>query len=172
MKCLVCVLTVGMFLSSLPGSVLSQTNKGTGYGVKLCGRDFIRAIIYTCGGSRWRRLSDDQDYVPSQTAADKDTESMKTFQDMFANDGFQKPDLPFGQQPLKDTPYNDGEFGQQIPNALSQYIQQNEEGIEKNQEVENFPWAKSLRRKRQEPLGLAVMCCKWGCTKNEIRALC
>ncbi|XP_036411331.1 insulin-like 5a [Megalops cyprinoides] len=24
--------------------------------IKLCGREFIRAIVYTCGGSRWRRL--------------------------------------------------------------------------------------------------------------------
>ncbi|KAK6484544.1 insulin-like 5a [Huso huso] len=29
--------------------------------VKLCGREFIRAVIYTCGGSRWRRLLDEQD---------------------------------------------------------------------------------------------------------------
>lgn len=27
--------------------------------VKLCGRDFVRAIVFICGGSRWRRhLSD------------------------------------------------------------------------------------------------------------------
>uniref|UniRef100_A0A671PU92 Relaxin-3-like n=1 Tax=Sinocyclocheilus anshuiensis TaxID=1608454 RepID=A0A671PU92_9TELE len=25
------------------------------FGVKLCGREFIRAVIFTCGGSRWRR---------------------------------------------------------------------------------------------------------------------
>ncbi|XP_026567347.1 relaxin-3 [Pseudonaja textilis] len=25
------------------------------YGVKLCGREFIRAVIFTCGGSRWKR---------------------------------------------------------------------------------------------------------------------
>lgn len=25
------------------------------YVVKLCGREFIRAVIFTCGGSRWRR---------------------------------------------------------------------------------------------------------------------
>ncbi|KAK7880750.1 hypothetical protein WMY93_032611 [Mugilogobius chulae] len=23
--------------------------------VKLCGREFLRAVVYTCGGSRWRR---------------------------------------------------------------------------------------------------------------------
>ncbi|XP_048347067.1 relaxin-3 [Sphaerodactylus townsendi] len=28
------------------------------YSVKLCGREFIRAVIFTCGGSRWRRSGD------------------------------------------------------------------------------------------------------------------
>lgn len=28
------------------------------YGVKLCGREFIRAVIFTCGGSRWRRSTE------------------------------------------------------------------------------------------------------------------
>uniref|UniRef100_A0A8D0E2W8 Insulin like 5 n=1 Tax=Salvator merianae TaxID=96440 RepID=A0A8D0E2W8_SALMN len=28
--------------------------------VKLCGREFVRAVVFTCGGSRWRRqLSED-----------------------------------------------------------------------------------------------------------------
>ncbi|KAI2663583.1 Relaxin-3 [Labeo rohita] len=29
--------------------------------VKLCGREFIRAVVYTCGGSRWRRFISPQD---------------------------------------------------------------------------------------------------------------
>ncbi|XP_004688749.1 PREDICTED: relaxin-3 [Condylura cristata] len=29
--------------------------RATPYGVKLCGREFIRAVIFTCGGSRWKR---------------------------------------------------------------------------------------------------------------------
>lgn len=24
-------------------------------GLRLCGREFFRAVVYTCGGSRWRR---------------------------------------------------------------------------------------------------------------------
>lgn len=39
-----------------PGSAL-PAGEGDGYGVKLCGREFIRAVIFTCGGSRWKRLS-------------------------------------------------------------------------------------------------------------------
>ncbi|KFZ65870.1 Relaxin-3, partial [Antrostomus carolinensis] len=29
--------------------------RGEGNTVKLCGRDFVRAVVFTCGGSRWRR---------------------------------------------------------------------------------------------------------------------
>lgn len=38
----------------------TQCNEGHSsfYGVKLCGREFIRAVIFTCGGSRWRRSGD------------------------------------------------------------------------------------------------------------------
>ncbi|XP_069008982.1 insulin-like peptide INSL5 [Embiotoca jacksoni] len=34
--------------------------------VKLCGREFLRAVVYTCGGSRWRRFlsESDMDGVP------------------------------------------------------------------------------------------------------------
>ncbi|KFV46078.1 Relaxin-3, partial [Gavia stellata] len=33
----------------------AHEGKGEGNTVKLCGRDFIRAVIFTCGGSRWKR---------------------------------------------------------------------------------------------------------------------
>lgn len=40
----------------LPGQLgLSTEARAAPYGVKLCGREFIRAVIFTCGGSRWRR---------------------------------------------------------------------------------------------------------------------
>ncbi|KAM9761612.1 insulin-like peptide INSL5 [Menidia menidia] len=29
--------------------------------VKLCGREFLRAVVYTCGGSRWRRFFSEPD---------------------------------------------------------------------------------------------------------------
>ncbi|NP_001116338.1 insulin-like peptide INSL5 precursor [Takifugu rubripes] len=37
--------------------------------VKLCGREFLRAVVYTCGGSRWRRFL-------SETDMDADGETM------------------------------------------------------------------------------------------------
>lgn len=37
------------------GLWLEAEAQGAPYGVKLCGREFIRAVIFICGGSRWRR---------------------------------------------------------------------------------------------------------------------
>lgn len=37
------------------GLWLEAEARAAPYGVKLCGREFIRAVIFTCGGSRWRR---------------------------------------------------------------------------------------------------------------------
>ncbi|KAB0397907.1 hypothetical protein E2I00_014529, partial [Balaenoptera physalus] len=38
----------------LAGELWTETQAAP-YRVKLCGREFIRAVIFTCGGSRWRR---------------------------------------------------------------------------------------------------------------------
>ncbi|XP_037642565.1 relaxin-3-like [Sebastes umbrosus] len=35
-----------------------QTQDNT---LKLCGRAFVRAVVYTCGGSRWRRLMGEEE---------------------------------------------------------------------------------------------------------------
>lgn len=40
--------------------------------VKLCGREFLRAVVYTCGGSRWRRFL-------SETVGDGDGEGHLCF---------------------------------------------------------------------------------------------
>ncbi|XP_053102545.1 insulin-like peptide INSL5 isoform X2 [Hemicordylus capensis] len=53
--------------------------------VKLCGREFIRAVVFTCGGSRWRRhltdypediLVQSHPYLPldSRDASEKDAQ--------------------------------------------------------------------------------------------------
>ncbi|KFV19789.1 Relaxin-3, partial [Tauraco erythrolophus] len=35
--------------------IAAREVRGEGNTVKLCGRDFVRAIVFTCGGSRWKR---------------------------------------------------------------------------------------------------------------------
>ncbi|GLD51275.1 relaxin-3-like protein [Lates japonicus] len=50
---LLCVLCVAQ--------VQTQDNTNT---LRLCGRAFVRAVVYTCGGSRWRRLMGEEDTLP------------------------------------------------------------------------------------------------------------
>lgn len=36
----------------------AQDNTNT---LKLCGRAFVRAVVFTCGGSRWRRMMGEEE---------------------------------------------------------------------------------------------------------------
>lgn len=54
------VVCVGNVCSSGQDDLMSELLMPRDYGVKLCGREFIRAVIFTCGGSRWRRSTDQE----------------------------------------------------------------------------------------------------------------
>lgn len=54
--CKAAILTLALLVALLGGA--QATDGHPIYGVKLCGREFIRAVIFTCGGSRWRRSLD------------------------------------------------------------------------------------------------------------------
>lgn len=51
---LLCVLCVAL--------VETQPNANT---VKLCGRSFLRAVVFACGGSRWRRVTSEEEALQS-----------------------------------------------------------------------------------------------------------
>ncbi|KAI1892125.1 hypothetical protein AGOR_G00150740 [Albula goreensis] len=48
--------TVLLPILALCALCMSTRAQGEATAIKLCGREFIRAIVYTCGGSRWRRI--------------------------------------------------------------------------------------------------------------------
>lgn len=54
----VAVMFVGCMCSCAQADLMSKLILPRDYGVKLCGREFVRAVIFTCGGSRWRRSAD------------------------------------------------------------------------------------------------------------------
>lgn len=54
----VAVVCVGGICNCVKADVMSRLIVPRDYGVKLCGREFIRAVIFTCGGSRWKRSTD------------------------------------------------------------------------------------------------------------------
>uniref|UniRef100_A0A3P8WL38 Insulin-like domain-containing protein n=1 Tax=Cynoglossus semilaevis TaxID=244447 RepID=A0A3P8WL38_CYNSE len=76
----VAVLCVGAMCSCVQADLMSGLIVHRDYGVKLCGREFIRAVIFTCGGSRWRRSADgDSDFFqwisPSDVTAQNNQQS-------------------------------------------------------------------------------------------------
>ncbi|XP_072373348.1 prorelaxin H2-like [Scyliorhinus torazame] len=176
MKCLVCVLVLNLFLVSFPSSALSQSSSDGETVVKLCGRDFIRAMIDACGGSRWQRLLDNQN-DPFQTSADKiyakEMDSMRNFQRMFGNDRNQEVEPPFAGQVVDE--YNNQY--DQIPEDFSEYLRQIDGGSNKDREFESsqmlhLPWARSFRKKRETSLSMSNKCCTYGCTRNDISIIC
>ncbi|XP_071380171.1 insulin-like peptide INSL5 [Centroberyx affinis] len=46
--------------------------------VKLCGREFLRAVVYTCGGSRWRRFLTEPETDGVPTAEQGSLESLSS----------------------------------------------------------------------------------------------
>ncbi|XP_029774642.1 relaxin-3 [Suricata suricatta] len=57
----------------LAGELWLSAEARAPYGVRLCGREFIRAVIFTCGSSRWRR-SDILAREATDTDSDTDSE--------------------------------------------------------------------------------------------------
>lgn len=89
---------------------------------------------------------------------------------------------PFlGWETFKDL-YSLNYYNEYVPVAgdLKKLVRQVEEAVQKDRggtgnanpmESSSYIWARYPRRKR-ESLGLAGMCCKWGCTKAEISSIC
>ncbi|XP_042660764.1 relaxin-3-like [Tyto alba] len=163
--------------------------EGDGYGVKLCGREFIRAVIFTCGGSRWKRLS----LLAMEPAPAAD--SARTASNKLLGNFKVQPNLgpeveqlqrssPFlGWETFKDL-YSLNDYNEYVPVAdnFKELVRQVEEavsspadsggtGVANPMGSNSYLWASYPRRKR-ESLGLAGMCCKWGCTKAEISTIC
>ncbi|KAM8961511.1 relaxin-3-like isoform 3-T3 [Pelodytes ibericus] len=190
-----------LLLSHMPIELRAQRSPpgGAEYGVKLCGREFIRAVIFTCGGSRWKRLSVDEsgdklrdlpgyrrrtaDAV-TKDSTNKELNQLK-LQSLLGShlQQLQKADFPLRQQPVKDllNIYDAYTDYSPLSDDFSDYVQQVEEttrntqsGTEMNAALgsNGFPWIKFPRRRREASVGVAGICCKWGCTKAEISTLC
>ncbi|KFV06518.1 hypothetical protein N340_02567, partial [Tauraco erythrolophus] len=83
-----------------------------------------------------------------------------------------------GWETFKDL-YSLNDYNEYVPVA-EDFKRQVEEAVQKDRGgtgianpmgSSSYLWASYPRRKR-ESLGLAGMCCKWGCTKAEISTIC
>ncbi|KAL7854199.1 hypothetical protein AOLI_G00210430 [Acnodon oligacanthus] len=171
---------------------VSEGSPQRDYGVKLCGREFIRAVIFTCGGSRWRR-SVDQDperldqnnpflLTSYQSPSDTTGESIWTqsnkppsFLSSSSSSSSSSPSLnellqAMGEQTKSDqvepNPSEDPLRDREVRTWLDALLPS---GRFRKMDIS---WSSPDRKKRNFSLGLAGMCCNQGCTKNDIGRLC
>uniref|UniRef100_A0A8C8SQ30 Relaxin-3 n=1 Tax=Pelusios castaneus TaxID=367368 RepID=A0A8C8SQ30_9SAUR len=142
MQKLVLVLAFGTLLSDLR---LGAEGRNPPYGLKLCGREFIRAVIFTCGGSRWRRAGD-LDILTGPPSEEDSAES--------ASSEWDASHLP-GMLPHQE---------------ISSDYQERWRG-KRSHGLAEQGWL-SARAVRDVMAGLSSSCCKWGCSKSEISSLC
>ncbi|XP_074008700.1 insulin-like peptide INSL5 [Numenius arquata] len=122
--------------------VVAQQGRGEGNTVRLCGRDFIRAVVFTCGGSRWKRHLTDYHYL-------------------FESDN----PLPFSQE-------NNGYADSSQQAALetnSEEIHDVQPGTERDSRHSRKT---STLKKREAAKLLTTSCCSIGCSEREISSLC
>ncbi|XP_008415118.1 relaxin-3a [Poecilia reticulata] len=145
---------VVMAVCLLVAGVGAQPMEDPTYGVKLCGREFIRAVIFTCGGSRWKRSHRSQDVSEDPFTSHQD-ESSEGLTSNFMVENFLQTtkDLSF-------TPQNNpnGGFSRSTRSFITDEILE--------------ALRKADRKGRDVVVGLSNACCKWGCSKSEISSLC
>ncbi|XP_008408891.1 relaxin-3b [Poecilia reticulata] len=141
------LLTLGLFLVFVH---LAQCTDGHSsfYGVKLCGREFIRAVIFTCGGSRWKRSTEDSGLIGEEIL---DPWRANLVPQLSEQD-------PANSQALKDQVMNAVGFSRSARSPLSEELLEALRG--------------AGRKGREVEFGLSNACCKWGCSKSEISSLC
>ncbi|XP_063786244.1 relaxin-3 [Pseudophryne corroboree] len=148
------VLTVVWLLAWHSGT--SASARVPTLGVKLCGREFIRAVIFTCGGSRWRRndamqTGDPADGFRNLGPTDIDSEEEETFSE-WAN-----------LRPIKGEimDFGTSQSWRDATGARHGAAAASEDSLRVGE-----------RRGREVALGLSSTCCKWGCSKSQISSLC
>ncbi|XP_051561703.1 relaxin-3-like [Myxocyprinus asiaticus] len=150
------VITVAL-LVALVGSI-QATEGHPFYGVKLCGREFIRAVIFTCGGSRWRRSLDVSGDLSSDLLSAHDDEAS----DNWSTNPITGPSYRPRSESEAPVWTGEGQEGPVFSRPARSLI--SEEVLE--------ALRTSDRKGRDVVVGLSNACCKWGCSKSEISSLC
>ncbi|KAJ8339007.1 hypothetical protein SKAU_G00357930 [Synaphobranchus kaupii] len=154
------------------------------YGVKLCGREFIRAVIFTCGGSRWKRSGQ----VDSLQSTDRNPFLISPNRDLLGSRdrlSWLQSTLAALEHPQKPSPSladllkELGDLTDYDSGAEPDQDEKPQRGSRWNQgpvmtqgSTPKIPWPRPNKQKRNFSLGLAGMCCNQGCTKNDIGRLC
>ncbi|XP_015726273.1 insulin-like peptide INSL5 isoform X2 [Coturnix japonica] len=125
-------------------AVLHRT-AGDGNAVKLCGRDFVRAIVFTCGGSRWKRDLAHYQYL---------FESSESSPSSAQESGGSSELSPFAAAGLEDA-------DEQSQEGRAQ----EERDVQRSRKV-------AVLKKREVAKLLTTSCCSVGCSERDISLLC
>ncbi|XP_062291043.1 prorelaxin H1 [Scomber scombrus] len=173
----VAMVCVGGICSCAKADVMSRLIAPRDYGVKLCGREFIRAVIFTCGGSRWKR-SVEGDLDPLQWSSLSDVtveDNQHTWQRGSELTDSRSPLHVPSSYSLADLLALYGALGDwQQPSDPNSWEKSQQLTVLGKQEgnPQAADWPVPSKKKRNFSLGVAGMCCNQGCTKNDIGRLC
>ncbi|XP_069779041.1 relaxin-3a [Narcine bancroftii] len=136
----------------IPNTQLEAVARNPSLGVKLCGREFIRAVIFTCGGSRWKRA---EISIPAVT-------------DHFSH-------LPHTMDDANRDSWDPADEVTNYEPATWRFLVGFGDEFRSRRSISNnvLEALRSTERKgRDVVVALSNACCKWGCTKSEISSLC
>uniref|UniRef100_A0A3P9KVI5 Relaxin 1 n=1 Tax=Oryzias latipes TaxID=8090 RepID=A0A3P9KVI5_ORYLA len=159
----VAVMCVGCICHRVGAEARSRVMVPRDYGVKLCGREFIRAVIFTCGGSRWKRSTNgDLDPLDWSSLSEETAEDDPQTWQQLSDSRSPLPALPsYSLTDLLSLFRSTGDREQ--PPLRRHAASEEERGNEQRL---------TSKKKRNFSLGVAGMCCNQGCTKNDIGRLC
>ncbi|TRZ09488.1 hypothetical protein HGM15179_017608 [Zosterops borbonicus] len=136
-----------LVLSCLVLLLLAREGRGEGNTVRLCGRDFIRAVVFTCGGSRWKRHLTEHHLPVSHFVTESENPQHFPHED--------EGDINFSSHP-------EPRLGTHSQEAQDVKPQQNSPNTSRA----------PVLNKREAATLLATSCCNVGCSRREISSLC
>ncbi|KAM6326970.1 insulin-like peptide INSL5 [Podargus strigoides] len=124
--------------------ITAREGRGEGNTVRLCGRDFVRAVVFTCGGSRWKRHLTDYHYL---------FESENPLPFPPETNGYADSSMYTDQRLETDS--------EELHSARS----------EVGQDLEHARKTSTLNKREAAKL-LTTSCCSIGCSERDISSLC
>ncbi|XP_074138953.1 prorelaxin H2-like [Sminthopsis crassicaudata] len=153
-----------LLLSFFPRELRAEENEDAP--LHLCGRDFIRAMIFICGASRWKRVSMVQEEEPKQLFDSQSSEFMHDRKEGLI------PQLN-RQDRTEDLIPNMEKFLIGF-DEFKEATEKSKNEIKTTTPLKQYDliWGTHSRKKRDEITGIAYNCCHASCTKKEIARFC